>query len=191
MAHNKNFSALIFLFVVLFTAVNTGAKTFTVASPDGKIKLAVDVTDKITYSVNVNGREIIAPSLISMTVNDKTELGINPVIDDTDTKEVDNLITPVIKVKSSLIRDNYNRLRIDFKGKYSIEFRIYNDGTAYRFITSLDDKIKVNSETAEFNFAGNYNIYFPEEESFYTHQERNYLYKNSAQYLPLLMQTII
>jgi alpha-glucosidase len=177
MAHNKNFSALIFLFVVLFTAVNTGAKTFTVASPDGKIKLAVDVTDKITYSVNINGREIIAPSLISMTVNDKTELGINPKIDDTDTKEVDNLITPVIKVKSSLIQDNYNRLRIDFKGKYSIEFRVYNDGTAYRFITSLNDKIKVNSETAEFNFTGNYNIYFPEEESFYTHQERNYLYK--------------
>jgi len=40
----------------------------------------------------------------------------------------------------------------------------------------MKENLKVNSEEATFNFAGDYNVYFPEEESFQSHNERLYNY---------------
>jgi alpha-glucosidase len=171
------------LATVLFTASALLAepKNYSVKSPDGKINLNVSVAEKITYAVTVNNKELIKPSVISMVVNEKTELGKNSGIINTETKSINTNLPVEVKVKSAVINDNYNLLRINFKGNFSLEFRAYNDGTAYRFITSLGGNITVNSENVEFNFADDYNIYFPEEESFFTHMERNYLYKKFSQ----------
>ncbi|MDP3582959.1 MAG: glycoside hydrolase family 97 catalytic domain-containing protein, partial [Ignavibacteria bacterium] len=51
-------------------------------------------------------------------------------------------------------------------------FRAFNEGVAYRFEASLEGDMKVNSETYSVNFAGDYLSYFPEEESFMSHNER-------------------
>jgi alpha-glucosidase len=164
-----------------FIVLPVSAKNYSITSPDGKIKTGITVNDNVTYSVSVNGKEIIKSSVISMLVNDKTELCKNPVVINTETKKINETIKAIIQVKSAEIQDNYNLLRINFKGNSALEFRAYNDGIAYRFITSLKGNMKINRENAEFNFADDYNIYFPEEESFYTHQERSYLYKKLSE----------
>lgn len=169
--------------IVLFSACSifpAEIKSYSLLSPDGRIKLDISIGDKITYSVSSDGAALINPSIISMTVNN-AELGKNPVVDDVDRDEVNELIYPLIKVKSAVIQDNYNQLRIDFKKNYSLIFRAYNEGVAYRFATDMKGKVKVNGENAEFNFAGDYYTYFPEEESFFTHMERAYLYKKLSE----------
>jgi alpha-glucosidase len=89
-------------------------------------------------------------------------------------RQVDKIITPVVPVKSRLIRDRFNELTIDFKQDSSLDFRAYDDGIAYRFRTRLPDSITIASEEVVMDFAGDYTVYFPEEESFMTHQERLY-----------------
>src|SRR5690606_10798200 len=58
--------------------------------------------------------------------------------------------TEINKAARSAEKD-FNELILTMKGDYSIAFRAYNEGLAYRFITSIKDSIKVVSETAEFN----------------------------------------
>jgi alpha-glucosidase len=178
---HKIFPVFSVLFLFSLSFLYAQPKSFSAKSPDGKIGLTAAVGENITYSIQVNGKELIKPSVISMVVNDLTTLGNNPGIINTETKTIDNILQPVVKVKSANIRDNYNLLRINFKGNFSLEFRVYNDGAAYRFITSLGGNIRINSENIEFNFAGDYNIYYPEEDGFFTHMERHYYYKKISE----------
>ncbi|NOX66573.1 MAG: glycoside hydrolase family 97 protein [Chlorobi bacterium] len=147
---------------------------YKVLSPDNTIELSVTVENAIQYSVLVDGKIILRPSPISMTLGNDQVLGSNPKVMDITRKSVDEEITPVIKEKFSVIKDNYNELTIFFEDDYSINFRVYDNGVAYRFSTSISGVIEIVSEEAVFNFAGSDFVYYPEEKSFFSHNERLY-----------------
>src|SRR5260370_9283561 len=61
-------------------------------------------------------------------------------------------------------------------GGYAVTFRAYPEGIAYRIETNLgSENVKVYSEQADFRFAGDYTAFYPEEESFFSHNEGKYL----------------
>src|SRR6266850_6742887 len=63
------------------------------------------------------------------------------------------------------------------EGNYASVFRAYNEGIAYRLETSLPQReVKVYSEEVSLNFAGDYSVYYPKEDSFFSHNEREFLY---------------
>jgi alpha-glucosidase len=160
-------------------AVNIKQKaTHTVESPDKSISLIIDVKDRITYSVSRKAKFIIGPSAISMTLADDLRLGEDPVVTDARLKSINQRISSVVPEKFAVIDDNCNELTLEFEGSYSVIFRVYDNGVAYCFKTSLKKDIKVISEKAEFNFTGNNVVYFPEEKSFFSHNEPSYLREN-------------
>lgn len=73
------------------------------------------------------------------------------------------------------------RLLVTFKGGYSVIFRAYNDGVAYRWQTAIKGDQIVKNELVEFAFPANSKIWFPEEKSMYSHQERQYKYINLSE----------
>ena len=62
------------LLTLLLFSAGTGisaAKTYDLKSPDGKIAVRVDVgADAVTYSISRDGKELIAPSPLSLTLAD-------------------------------------------------------------------------------------------------------------------------
>jgi hypothetical protein len=52
--------------------------------------------------------------------------------------------------------------------------RAYDDGVAYRWKTTLPGEVIVVGEDVSLTFAGDHLVYFPEEESLLSHQERSY-----------------
>ena len=80
---------------------------------------------------------------------------------------------PPVRQKFAKIRENYNELRLTMDGNYAVVFRAYNEGVAYRLETSLPQtEVKVYGEESSFNFPGDYPVYYPQEESFFSHNER-------------------
>src|ERR1700752_2397137 len=60
---------------------------------------------------------------------------------------------------------------------YAVVFRAYNEGIAYRIETNLAQReVKIYNEEVKLNFAGDYHVYYPKEESFFSHNERDFLY---------------
>ena len=163
---------LLFLAIILSTSF---AKEFKIESPSKKLEVKVVVEKEITYSVFKNGYEILMPSQISMTLYDGIVLGNNPKVKDSKTETINQKSTPVVKQKYSSITDHCEQLTLQFDRNYSLVFRVYDDGVAYRFKTSFEKDIVVKSEQVEFNFGKDYDILFPEEESFMSHSERMYL----------------
>ncbi len=157
----KNLVGLIVFFLlgssILIAQKN---KSFEIKSSDGSIKLHVEAGAKLQWSVQSGGQQIIAPSSISLQLTGGEILGDNVKILSTKTDRIDNMITAVNYIKST-IRDQCNQLTINCKGDYGVIFRIYNDGVAYRFFTKRKGELLVKIEEANFNFTADYKVFVP------------------------------
>ena len=148
---------------------------YTVRSPDQRIEVRVHTADHLTYDVLLNGNPLLQNSTLSLNIN-HVNLGANPRVIATERRGENREIVSPVPQKSARIREHYNELKMEMEGNYAVVFRAFNEGVAYRFETSLGvNEAKVYSEGVRFNFAGDYNVYFPKEESFFSHNEREFL----------------
>jgi alpha-glucosidase len=149
--------------------------SFTLRSPDDRIEVQIHVANRITYDVALNGKPLLKDSSLSINISGKT-LGENPQLHSTKKNSVDKMLEPVVRQKFAKIREHYNELRLDFDGGYAVVFRAYPEGVAYRIETSLGgENVKVFSEDATFRFVSDFSVFYPAEESMFSHNERKYL----------------
>ncbi|RZK74501.1 MAG: glycoside hydrolase family 97 protein [Pedobacter sp.] len=156
-------------------------KEYRLQSPDQKISITVVITDKITWQLSRDKEILMLPSEIALLFNTGVQPGISPVLLRQQIKSYNKTINATVPVKARSIADHYNELKLDFKGGYSLYFRAYNDGVAYRFETNFkQQQVEVNEEIADFNFADNNRVFWPEEtnKDFLSHFES--LYKDSV-----------
>ena len=59
----------VLLMCVLCAFIAQAQKTFTLSSPDGKLQTTITTGDELTYDITCNGRQILAASPISMTLD--------------------------------------------------------------------------------------------------------------------------
>ena len=135
------------------------AKEYVITSPDGKLKVSVNVEQTITYSLNHGGDVLIVDSPVSMTLSDGVVYGASDKVTKVSRKSVDQMLKTEV-YKKDQVRDNYNEMTLKFK-EFSLVFRAYDDGVAYRFISHSKKPFNVISEQATFSFAQNWNMWVP------------------------------
>lgn len=135
-------------------------KSYQLQSPDRKLQVVVEVGDEVEFSLTHDGTEVLAPSVISMTLQNGEVLGANPKVSKVTKGSVDKVI-PSPLYKKSEVADVYNEMTIAFRGDYSIAFRLYNDGLAYRFMTRKKGDIIVTDENATYNFSSDHKTFAP------------------------------
>lgn len=65
-------------------------------------------------------------------------------------------LKPVVPFKFSTITNHYNQLLLNFRGNYSVEFRVFDDGIAYRFITDKKGEVEVTNELFQVSLPEEY-----------------------------------
>lgn len=165
------------------------------SSPDGSIQVQLNTTGSLSYTVAVDGNEILLPSKLGLVVKGQNLLK-NLQVKSIERRSVDQQLKPVVKVKNALIRDHFNELSVHFTQNFSVILRAYDNGVAYRFSTHFNAPITIENEQVEFNFKPNSSAYLPIEESFYSHNERSYINKPLTKFprkslasLPALIST--
>ncbi|MBP1676156.1 MAG: Retaining alpha-galactosidase precursor [Bacteroidetes bacterium] len=151
-------SLVAFLLIILATPFIQAQRKILLSSPDSRLTAEIRIGQTIDYSVSHNGDVMLAPSAVAMQLGDGVVLGAKPVLIKSVKRSADNVIRASV-YKKSIIQDRYNELTLNFKGNYQLVFRAYNDGIAYRFITSMKDSFVVENEKAEFNFPTNQKIF--------------------------------
>ncbi len=164
----------IFLFFFVsaksFASVN-GAELF---SPDGQIKVSVTLSDKIYYTVFGNNRLLLENNSLLLQLSGET-LGANPKLTGKKTSVIDETIQREIPLRNALVKNNCNVLLLNFKGDYSVEFRAYNEGVAYRFITKKKSpEIEVLDEEVLLKLPTEYGAVWSPSRSFKTAYEIPY-----------------
>ena len=143
--------ALFVLSCILTTKAVAGKYTF--YSPDKKTTVVIDVQQQITYRVLYNNKMVLLPSTISMLLNNGEVWGKNAQVLHTASRAVNNILYPVLKEKSAAVPDIYNEFTFQCKEGFSVQFRAYNDGVAYRFSTQKKQTLVITNEEAIFNFS--------------------------------------
>lgn len=169
---------------------------FQLKSPDNKLELNVKVGQKIEWTLKHESSILVENGSFSFIVNNDLDLALHPKIKSRKQNLVTENVESLVPTKFRLIQLSYNQLVIEFKNSFAIEFRLYNNGFAYRPITRFKTELTVLNEDIIFRFPDACRVLFPEESSLISHYERLYtdtrlnnLNDNSFASLPLLVQT--
>ena len=149
-----------FLILLFNASFSQKAQDFILESPNGKIKISIVINEKVTWSVSHEKDLILAPSAVSMTLDQNEVLGKNALLLNSKREKVKTTFESPFYKKSS-IKNQYNLLVLNFKNDFSIEYRAFDDGVAYRFITKKKKDITVKSEEVSLNFDQDYNTLMP------------------------------
>ncbi|MDR1338639.1 MAG: glycoside hydrolase family 97 protein [Prevotellaceae bacterium] len=189
------------VFFILITAICNFAraqKPLELLSPDGNIRLAIDLKDKIYYTVSNSRGILLQNNEIQLHLRNEI-LGKKPKLTSRKQSFEDSQITPVVPFKFSTVKNRYNQLLLNFKGNYSLEFRAFDDGVAYRFITRKKGEIDILNEDINIYFPDDYllHVQMADDRGFATTYEEPYLHLESKQWkadsqmgeLPVLIDT--
>lgn len=199
----KKLNLLLTCTCALFALSVQGQKQLLLSSPDGKLKSTITVGDKLTYDITCNGQQVLAPSPISATLDNGKVWGDKARLSKVTEKKNDTQIDAPF-YRSSCVRDYYNELTLRFKGDYSVVFRAYNDGVAYRFVNHAKKPFCILNEEVDYRFPadvtasvpyvnagkdGDYNGQFHNSfENVYTTAPISQLNKERLMFLPLVVQ---
>ncbi|QBG34413.1 glycoside hydrolase family 97 protein [Litorilituus sediminis] len=185
------------LFFTVFTCLvfPAMAQVIEISSPDKNITVRVNTASgKVQYDVLSHQELIISQASAGIHLADITNNGLH--YQSHNVSSTTRTITPVVQQKSQHIIEHYNQLTIRFLQHILLEFRVFNEGVAYRFRSDAARELTVLNEEMTLAFNENYKVFYPKEKSFYSHNERAYLPTRLNQLteqdlasLPLLVQT--
>jgi len=170
------------LFVLLLILAGVSAysapKTYKVTSPDGKIIVTVNAGTDIKLSASYQGREVITSLKAGLVQSTGKTFGENETVRKAVYGKIEQVLEPVVPQKHSKIEDRCNTLLITFRSGFAVNFRVYDDGIAYRFETALKGDVIIKNEVSEIMFPSGSRSWYPLEESFMSHNERQYIYSS-------------
>lgn len=151
-------------------------------SPNGELKVSLNLSDKIYYSIDYNGDVLLKDNSLQLTLRNQV-LGQNPKLRRQKRTSVDEQLTPIVPLKYAKVNNRYNQLLLTFKD-YSVEFRAFDDGVAYRFITSQKGDVEVMNEEFAINFPSDYLLHLQQPGGFHTAYEEPYTHVQSNAWKP-------
>ena len=120
------------------------ARHYGLASPDGRLQLAVTVSGELTWELRLQDQVLLEPSALSLD----TDWGV---------------LGRDMRVRKAVASrgDSFHELVLSGRDGYDVVFRAYNDGAAYRFVPRLDKPLRVNGERAVFRVGEGRSAYIP------------------------------
>ena len=162
--------------IFLFSATLV-SQNYKLASPDKKVKLTIVNDSILSYSLIYHGETVTGFSSLGMTLNTGKRLGYGDKII-MKTNHHEKSIVKLVTGDFKKINNEYNELKLTFDPGYSVCFRLYNEGMAYRFEAEgqAADSITIQSEKAEFRLSDNPAVIFPETNNFTSWELSHKLY---------------
>lgn len=193
----KSYKHLVLLLTLAIAGgSNLSAKVIDVKSPNGALNVSVDVKDKIYYSVSYGNDLLLKDCRLNLQLANET-LGDNPKLRNTKRGVINENVTREVPLKNAVVKNHCNTLQMNFAGNYAVEFRVFDNGVAYRFVTDKKGENIVMGEDFSIHFPANYKAHLSQPNGFKTSYEYPYThvdteeYKTSDRmsYLPILLET--
>ncbi len=153
------FKQILILLLVSLSIPAFSQRSFQVNSPSGEIQVMVRVADSIYYSIRNSSTEVLSESAIAL-ITREAGLGIQSKLKNTKRRSIRETIINPVPFKRKEIPDHFNELTLEFREKFSVIVRAYDDGVAYRFVTTFNDSLEVVDEIASFKFDEPDTVYF-------------------------------
>lgn len=142
-------SHLSLLITALFCGSSVFGETIAVESPDGHLKLIIEVAGDgaVTHALALDGKLLISPSPVGFAGG--RFVGVK--------QRVENSVWKPVWGKRSVVPDRYREVTIDL-GSYQLQARAYDEGVAFRYV--FPSQKPTGSEATAFHFAGDYTAWY-------------------------------
>ena len=154
----KQFTVLLLL--AGFAGDNFGQQTFQLLSPDSSVRLEINLKGSLSYKLFASSQLLLSSPSIDLQLEDGKRLSDKRTVSKQQYSRINETIVVPVPYRRKKIINNYNQLKITFKELFGIEFRLYNNGMAYRIETRARDSIVVEKETASFDFDPSAAVWF-------------------------------
>jgi len=191
----QRMSHLLFTLLAAFLSLALVSTAFAQASydlrsPDNRIEVRIRTAPNVRYDLLLKGRPLLQDSTLSLDVDHKT-LGTSAKVLSAKKRTYDQTIEPPVRQKFAKIREHYNELRLEMDGNYAVTFRAFNEGAAYRFETTLPQpQVKIYGEEVNLHFTSDTTVFYPQEDSLFSHNERRYVRQHLSQVAPEFIATM-
>ena len=179
MSMKKHF---LIILTTLLTITCLDAQEIKLFSPNRQIEVRLKTNPDMIWSVYYNNKLILKESNIALQVNDGYLLGVNQQLIFKQPISIQNNIKVPVSSKNSFYRSYYKGMILTFRvsdlREYKIEFRVFDDGVAYRFVTDFENELMIENEIIKLNFPKGTEVFFPTEKKFISHNERLYQHFN-------------
>ena len=184
------------LIFCILSIVGMEAKTYSLSSPDKTVSVKVNVAETVTYSVSRCCNTAIENCQIALETSAGV-FGYSPKVNAVKTSSHKGAYRPFNHFRSSEVADDYNELKLTFKDGWSLEFRAYNNGAAYRIVTDKKGKMTVTNEICEYRLPQDAELCLSEVDNFLTQYEQRYSFRKVSSvdslermsYLPIMAST--
>lgn len=163
-------------FVALATCMTLQAKVVKVASPNGRITVSIsDSGGALSYSAALGSKTLFTQHTLQVKLATKT-LGEKAKIVGVKTQKVNSLIKPVVPIKQSTINDLYTDALLTMRGNYKVEFRVFDNAVAYRFIIAEKDSVNIVDETFDLQPSEEMAVHYQPASDWGTDSESPYIH---------------
>lgn len=171
------------LFLLACLAIQTvwAQKVYRTTSPNGQVTVSVQVTDKVYYDIESKGELLCKQSHVGLHFMDNM-LPAVPVVQRTKTTKLNYEQTILFPLKNKKIENNYTLLSMQLKGGLTIEWRVYDDAVAYRFVTNKKGDVQIKYEDCTICLNTPAQLTIQQTETFKTSHEELYTTVQSDQW---------
>ena len=131
----------------------TAANAYTVKSPDGSLVLN---TTGLSWSLDADGCTVLSDCVCDLSLPGASVSGMKVRRAVPGKTVTEHISSPFYRQEE--FDFSYNSLKVFFKGGWGIEWRVSDEGAAYRFFSEIKgpEPVFVLDETAEFRFASDH-----------------------------------
>lgn len=130
--------------------ISSHAQNYYLSSPDGLLAAKITIGANASLVLSNGTEELLMLDDIDLVSDDEQLKGMKVV--KTANHSVTHTVIPSVKEKSASYLENYNELTVNFKSDKALNFRLFNEGLAYRFTTSAKDSLTIYRENLTILF---------------------------------------
>ena len=127
--------AILLSAMILAVSASAASRVYELKSPDGKLSVAVEAGESLSYTLSHDGDLLLDKSPLEMRLEDGTVFGGVQPVKKVTRRSVNETLRTVV-YKKAQVKDVFNEMTLKFK-KFSLIFRAYDDGMAYRFVSHV------------------------------------------------------
>ncbi len=186
---------IVIIALFAFITLVLQAQNYGLHSPDGKLSIAVEVNQGIGVILKKQDQVAVKLSNILMVTSPELANKTDWRVQRTVRNSVNETVIPEIREKAEALINAYNELEIRFRAGNSITFRLFDEGLAYRFSTTVRDSLTIYRENLHIAFDQADSVRFQSSGSFnssyetpYEHEIISGIEKGKLLCLPLLVE---
>jgi alpha-glucosidase len=151
---------LLSVFCLLTILTSIAQRSYDLYSPDSTLRLEIKTRDKLSWALYSRKVLLTQSSSLDLQLANQKKLSDKLRVSSYKYSIANERITVPVPYRKKLIIDNYNQLELFLREPFRIQFRMYNDGMAYRIGLRFKDSVIIENENVSFELNENADAWF-------------------------------